>query len=627
MSAPGAPVVTQVARGKRGDGSLLVELNGRRYKAWWVEPGNSVDLNVRVNVWPATNGGSEPFTPYVECLNLYSAISRQKFGVRAAKRFNADAEAIEADLSELLVIIDRAQHDAKAAALAEAEDPAPKMSNEERRAALELLEARDLMDRIAADMETLGYVGEAVNKKLVYIIGVSRKMAAPLNGTIISQSGAGKSQLVALVRRLTPPEDVLFLSDLTPEALYYFERNELSHKLIIIEEREGQHGANYPIRVLQSEGRIVKALPLKDPATGLTRTVTLEVEGPDAVLETATQPDQHPENVTRLFEIYLDESREQTERIHRAQREAITFEGKEHKAAAPKLEHLHHNAQRLLEQATVFVPYARLLDFPKDSTRTRRDNARLNNLIEAVAFLHQKQRSRKQGRDGEYIEANLEDYAIAYELAAHVFAYGLDELKKPTGDLLALVEKKARELAELRGVAPMAVTFTRREVRQWSGLPNHEVKRAMRELEELEYLEAERGRRGSRFFYRLVTDRNKEAVAMRGMLTPVELFNKIAAAESAADATKAGARKPAEARPTAGGPAHARPAASRPSEAAPARATASTAGAESKAKARPAPALARPAPGRERAQGKVEQSGKKACSTHFSPKSRVAPRA
>jgi hypothetical protein len=70
----------------------------------------------------------------------------------------------------------------------------------------------------------------------------------------------------------------------------------------------------------------------------------------------------------------------------RPRREAITFEGKERKAAAPKLERLHHNAQRLLGPVTVFVPYAPLLEFPPDCTRSRRDNARLNNLIEAVAL-------------------------------------------------------------------------------------------------------------------------------------------------------------------------------------------------------------------------------------------------
>ena len=50
--------------------------------------------------------------------------------------------------------------------------------------------------------------------------------------------------------------------------------------------------------------------------------MTFEVEGPIAYLETTTNAEINHENATRCFEIYLDESIEQTRRIHQAQREA-----------------------------------------------------------------------------------------------------------------------------------------------------------------------------------------------------------------------------------------------------------------------------------------------------------------
>ena len=80
---------------------------------------------------------------------------------------------------------------------------------------------------------------------------------------------------------------------------------------------------------------------------------------------------------------------------------------------------VHQNAQRLLEPLPVVIPYAELLTFPSSWLRTRRDNLRLLNLIEAVAFLHQHQRPHETlGESGvEYIEATVEDYAIAYSLA------------------------------------------------------------------------------------------------------------------------------------------------------------------------------------------------------------------
>ena len=247
--------------------------------------------------------------------------------------------------------------------------------------------------------------------------------------------------------------------------------------------------------------------------------------------------------------MYLDESQAQTERIHEAQREAITPEGLRRKKQGEKLIRLHQNAQRLLEPARVGVPFAKLLRFPKDNPRTRRDNARMQNLLMAVAFLHQKQRARKLDEDGEYIEATPVDYAITYALAREIFAVTLDELHKAARDLLEVIGKKARDLGALRGVSMLEARITQREVREWSGWPHHQVKRAMAELEELGYLEVERAGRGSRFTYRLVAEHGNDRAPLAGLITPAELINKLAEAEQTVRTASAGGRAAAGARP------------------------------------------------------------------------------
>jgi hypothetical protein len=261
-------------------------------------------------------------------------------------------------------------------------------------------------------------------------------------------------------------------------------------------------------------------------------------------LETTTRLTINPENASRCFEVYLDESPAQTGRIQQAQRTAKTTEGLALRDKGKRIEHVHQNAQRLLESVPVVIPYAQTLTFPTSWLRTRRDNLRLLNLIEAVAFLHQFQRPRKRLATGiEYIEASVEDYAVAYSLAAGVLGFGFDELRKPARDLLAVVEAKVRELADVRGTRPAAITFTRREVRTWSGLPNHHVKLAMRELEDLEYVEVDRAPRGSRYAYRLVGDAEKKRAPMAGLLTPVELYNRVGERSRARPASSAAPRK------------------------------------------------------------------------------------
>ena len=507
-------------------GNLDLVLHKRQYQARWAENGSVEHLRVNLRVKDATDGIDRM---HVETLDLYSPRSRRVFAARTAQIFVATVDEIEQDLSDLLVAVDRAQH-AQAAATSKTQNQVPEatMTEADRAEALQLLRSEDLMARIAKDMAVLGYVGEDINKKLGYLIAVSRKLAEPLSAILISQSGAGKSGLAGALERLVPPEDVVFWSRLTPQALYYVEKDFLKRKLVVIEEREGSEAADYSIRALQSKHKLVQAVPIKDPATGTIRTCTMEVEGPAAFLETTTRLNINPENASRCFELYLDESPTQTGRIQDAQRTAKTADGLAHRANAKRIEHVHQNAQRLLEPVAVVIPYAPLLTFPTSWLRTRRDNLRLLNLIEAVAFLHQKQRPRKRLASGvEYIEASVEDYAIAYSLATSVLGSGFDELRKPARDLLAVIETNVRELAKARDVRPSVITFTRREVRTWSGLPNHQVKLAMHELEELEYVEVDRAPRGSRFTYHLVLDAEKQRRPMTGLLTPVELYNQI----------------------------------------------------------------------------------------------------
>ena len=62
---------------------------------------------------------------------------------------------------------------------------------------------------MARDVDALGYVGEETNKRLLYLVAVSRKLDDPLSAIVLSQSGAGKSGLTEVIERLCPPEDVV----------------------------------------------------------------------------------------------------------------------------------------------------------------------------------------------------------------------------------------------------------------------------------------------------------------------------------------------------------------------------------------------------------------------------------
>jgi hypothetical protein len=355
-------------------------------------------------------------------------------------------------------------------------------------------------------------VGEDVNKRLLYLVAVSRKLPDPLSAIVLSQSGAGKSGLTEVIERLCPPEDVVLLTRLTPQSLYYVEADFLDHKLVIVEERYGSMEADYSIRVLQSRKKLIAAAPVKDPQTGNMRTKVFTVEARAAFLEATTASSVNHENATRCFELQMDETEEQTKRIHQRQRLLRTERGLRLKRQAEATSRRHWNAQRLLEPLEVVIPFAERLSSPTAWMRTRRDHARFLNLIEVSAFLHQYQRERRDGA----IVASLADYETAYALAGELLADTLSDLKAPL----------KRALGRIQDLCPREDgTVSRREIREALNEPDSTVRRWLLELVELEYLAvAEAGRKGQgrATRYRLVAH-GPRPETIPGLLTPDEL--------------------------------------------------------------------------------------------------------
>jgi hypothetical protein len=446
---------------------------------------------------------------HVDTIDLYASRSRTEYAKRAAKALGVGAEAVEAALLALVVEGEKAAETPSS----ENEPSTPAMSEAERCDALGFLRRSDLLDQAARDIDALGFVGEDTNKRLLYLVAVSRKLEDPLSAIVLSQSGAGKSGLTEVIERLCPPEDVVLLTRLTPQSLYYTEPGFLDRKLVIVEERYGSIEADYSIRVLQSRKKLIAAAPVKDPQTGNMRTKVFTVEARAAFIEATTASSVNHENATRCFELQMDETEEQTRRIHERQRLLRTGRGLELRRQAEATTRCHWNAQRLLEPLPVVIPFADRLSFPSSWMRTRRDHARFLNLIEVSAFLHQHQRERTP--DGA-IAASLADYEAAYALASEVLRETLTDVKRPLREALQRIQALA---AEGEG------SVSRREIREALGVPDSTVRRWLCELVELEYLTASEGGKGGAgktTRYRLVA-REAKGEPILGLLTPDEL--------------------------------------------------------------------------------------------------------
>ena len=252
-------------------------------------------------------------------LDLYNDVQVEKLIRKAAERLEVGTLQITksiADITRQLELYRLQQLEEQQTAK---EVKKKNLTAEEREEAINFLMQPGLIERTNEAIGKAGVIGEAYNRLLMYIIFTSRKRENPLHIISFGSSGAGKSHLQEKVAELIPEEDKIEITALTENAFYYFDKAELGHKLILIEDLDGILAALYPLRELQSKQRISKTITVKDK-NGNTKTIHLKVYGPVCIAGCTTKESLYEDNANRCFLIYLDESSEQDERVMHYQR-------------------------------------------------------------------------------------------------------------------------------------------------------------------------------------------------------------------------------------------------------------------------------------------------------------------
>jgi DNA primase catalytic core len=465
--------------------------------------------NLRVNV-KAIYGGEN----YYDNVDLSSGRSRRALSETLAQLFSVEYRIVERDLMRILDYYAELR-DKKLAEINNT-PAAKKLTEEEREIGLVFLRNPDMFGEIVQDMDTLGYVGEDVNKQLVYLAASSRKLDDPISVIIVSQSAAGKSLLVETVRRLMPDEEVIAVTSLSDQALNYITPGGLFHKLLIMGEAMHSDEIERQVREMLSGKKLSRLVTIKDERGGKPSSQNIQQDVIVSVFMSTTANDINPENASRCFIVNADESEEQTERIQKAQREKYTLARYfEKKHDVPAIVKKHQVAQRLLRNLVIVNDYGKYFRFPKALVRTRRDHDRFVDLVVTVCFLRQYQKEIKTmadprtGAQTEYIECDLEDYRIASGImkAGVLDATYADvprSLVRFYDELRALYGSIAKE----KGLKVTEAGLTQRDIRKkMKWLSVDMIKRYLRKLLYYEYIALGRGgSRGMRNTYQLVAD-------------------------------------------------------------------------------------------------------------------------
>jgi predicted transcriptional regulator len=328
-------------------------------------------------------------------------------------------------------------------------------------------------------------------------------MSKPLHIISFGSSGAGKSHLQEKVAECMPQEDIISNTSLTGTALYYYDTNELQHKLLLFEDLDGlKEDSLYAWRELMSKRYISRSMPYKD-TQGKTKTKQLTVHGPLSTAGCTTHESIYEDNANRCFLIYIDESKQQDKKVMDYQRLAAA--GKTNQQQEEQTKQLLQNAQRLLRPIKIINPYAEYLQLPDAVFKPRRTNAHYLQFIEAITFYKQYQKQWVDISTGEIlydpsstntslqslplgevggacsIHTSLEDIQEANQLLQHILLRKSDELPASLRNYLENIKNHLYKT--------QVSTFTSAQIKTALGLPSSSIKRYNHSLLEQGYLQ------------------------------------------------------------------------------------------------------------------------------------------
>jgi hypothetical protein len=457
-------------------------------------------------------------------LDLYNDTQVEKLIRKTAEKLEIGTSVIAAALADLTDLLEQYRLE-EIEKQNQQQDKRKLLTADEIKVAKLYLSSPNLMERTREDIGRAGMIGEEDNRLLMYLIFTSRKRENPLHVISLGSSGIGKTHLQEKVGALIPEEDKLEITTLSGNAFYYFGQQELRNKLILIEDLDGTEEVLYPLREIKSKRQVTKTVVIKNKK-GETRTVTLKVEGPVCVAGCTTKESLYEDNANRSFLIYIDESREQDEKIMAYQRKLSA--GKVDLSEEHQIREQFRDMQRILQPVQIRNPFAEQLLIPNEVFKPRRSNAHYLAFVELVTFYHQYQREKQYDKDTgeEFIETTIEDIEEANKLMKDILLRKSDDLNGATRNYFERLKDwlKTEDKNPSNG---RAGTFTNVSARQALKVKASNQKRYMIALQEWGLVQKVKGDKKNGYGYEVATYEDHEQRNKKIQTVMDEIVNKL----------------------------------------------------------------------------------------------------
>jgi hypothetical protein len=286
-----------------------------------------------------------------------------------------------------------------------------------------------------------------------------------------------------------------FHTQISANALYYFDSNDIQGKALLVEDLEWTTQMLQPLATLQSQGRLVKTRATKDK-DGMLHSTTFEVVAKLCLIACAYSDKNFEEISLPFLCLHLNHSHTQDIAVMEYQKRCKAGEIKTEDIK--QAQHLLKCVIATLKDVSIINPYAMLINLPKDIAYPRKTLLLLLNFIEVITYFFQHQRTQIIDKaTGEVIiHTHPDDIELAFKFLKNNLFRRADELSTSARGFYHwltgyLTEAKTKQ-------------FTAMDIRKAKAIHPRTLNRYLQELKLFSYIQVTGGNKHREgFIYKL----------------------------------------------------------------------------------------------------------------------------
>jgi len=382
------------------------------------------------------------------------------------------------------------------------------ITDEEAKATKEYLKDENLIQNVQEDLERIGIIGDQENALILFLAMASHRFSNPFSVLCLAKNDMGKSYLIQKLSACLPKERLSFHTQISDNALFYFDSSQIDGKVLLIEDLEWTQKMLNPLATLQTQGRLVKTRATKDK-DGMLHSTSFELEGKLCFVACA-KPDKNYEGLGLPFLCLPSSQNPEQDKL------VMNYQKKLRAGLIDEVEIIQIQRKlkcvlSSLQNVSVVNPFAPFIDLPEHIPYPSKTLHLLLNFIDVLTFFHQAQRESKVDKEtGELsLMVDPKDIELAFNLLKSSLFRRADELSSSARKFYDWLEAFLKEA--------QTNEFTALDIRKVNKINPRTLNNYLNELKLFSYVQVVGGNKHREGYRYKLTDLSELATHQSGI--------------------------------------------------------------------------------------------------------------